>query len=228
MSFIKENLKEINIKINDFKRLNNISYDIQLIAVSKQKPVEAIQNAIEWGQYVFGENRLQEAEIKIPLINNPRVQWHFIGHLQSNKIKKAVELFHVIHSVDKISTASEINKHCSNIGKIMPIFIQVNTTQEEQKSGIDPSTCEELIRKILTLKHIQIIGLMTISLFTEDNDLIRKSFQSLRQLKDRMNKEFNNLNMKYLSMGMSGDYEIALEEGATHLRLGTSIFGSRK
>jgi len=215
-----ENVKYVKDKYN-------ISNEIHLIAVSKQKPINDILEAISAGQLDFGENRIQEAQDKIPVINHPNLKWHFIGHLQKNKAKLAVELFDVIHSIDKYDTAKEISKHCSTLNKSMQIFIQVNTTQEEQKSGVSPSNLEKLIEEIISLKHLEIIGLMTISLFTEDTNKIRGSFKLLHTLKDSMKAKFPFIPLNYLSMGMSGDYEIAIQEGATHIRLGTSIFGSR-
>ncbi|GMT50112.1 MAG: YggS family pyridoxal phosphate enzyme [bacterium] len=222
---VQDNLIRIHKKINDLRK--PAGQDITLIAVSKQKPVEAIQEAIEAGQLIFGENRLQEAVEKLPAINNTGVEWHFIGHLQKNKVKKAVDLFHVIHSVDKISTAKEISKHCVRLDKTMSVFVQVNTTNEPQKGGVDPNHLKDLLERLIPIPNLHILGLMTISLFTKNQDQIRRPFSLLRSLKDRMNQEIPSLNLKYLSMGMSGDYELAIEEGATHLRIGTAIFGDR-
>ncbi len=222
---VQDNLKRILKEIDRLKR--SAEQGITLIAVSKQKPVEAIQEAIEAGQLIFGENRLQEAVEKLPAISNPNVEWHFIGHLQKNKVKKAVDLFHVIHSVDKISTAQEISKHCVRLNKTISIFVQVNTTNEPQKGGLEPDHLKGLLEELIPIPNLRILGLMTVSLFTKDQDAIRKSFSLLRSLKDRMNQELPSLNLKYLSMGMSGDYHLAIEEGATHLRIGTAIFGDR-
>ncbi len=222
---IQDNLTRIHNEINRLKK--PASRDITLIAVSKQKPVEAVQEAIEAGHLVFGENRLQEAVEKISTINNPAVEWHFIGHLQKNKVKKAVELFQVIHSVDKINTAQEISKHCVRLNKTMSIFVQVNTTDEPQKGGVDPEHLKGLLEQLIIIPNLEVLGLMTISLFTKDKNKIRQSFALLGSLKERMNQEIPSLNLKCLSMGMSGDYELAIEEGATHLRIGTAIFGAR-
>ena len=224
---VRENLEKLKLNINEIKQKEEIDRDITLIAVSKQKPVEAILEAISAGQLVFGENRMQESIEKIPQIKDERVIWHFIGHLQRNKVKKAVELFDVIHSVDKEETAVEISKRCVELDKVMDIFVQVNTTGEEQKSGVDPDSLRELMKSIKSLPNLRILGLMTISLFTDDERLIRESFALLRTLRDRMRESFPDLSLDGLSMGMSGDYELAILEGASHIRVGTTIFGSR-
>ncbi len=222
---IKNKLELINQNISRLKEKLNINYDINLIAISKNKPITDVIKAINADQLIFGENKVQEAISKIPQINNGNVKWHFIGCLQKNKVKKAVELFDVIHSIDKLSTALEVNKRAKAINKIMPIFIQVNTTEEKQKLGIYPPQLEEFIKEIRDLPSIKIIGLMTISAFTEDYNRIRQSFRLLRSLRDKANSHIDSI--KYLSMGMTNDYEIAIEEGASHIRLGTSIFGER-
>ncbi len=224
---IKENLLQLQKTISLCQEKYSVNQDINIIAVSKTKPVEAIEQAISAGQLVFGENKIQEAVEKIPQISHPGLQWHFIGHLQRNKVKKAVELFDVIQSVDKYDTAQEISKRCTAIDKLMPIFLQVNTTDEDQKSGVSPENLEKLVEEVKELTNIKIIGLMTIGLFTDDEDEVRKSFRLLRTLKDEMNQKYPSLEIHYLSMGMSGDYEIAIQEGATHIRVGTSIFGVR-
>lgn len=223
---IQENLTRIHENIESIKKKHHITSNITLIAVSKKKPIQDIEKAIQSGQLIFGENRVQEAETKIPLINPSGIKWHFIGHLQKNKVKKAVELFNVIHSVDKLETAYEINKRCKDIGKVMSVFVQVNTTDETQKSGVLPNALEHLLNEIKDFTNIEIIGLMTMGLFTSVENEIRKPFALLNTLKESMITRFPFL--KYLSMGMSGDYEIAIEEGATHIRVGTSIFGARE
>jgi hypothetical protein len=222
---IQENLAFVRQNIHDLKEQLSIPYEITMIAVSKQKPVEDILEAIQAGQRVFGENRIQEAVDKIPLIPYPELEWHFIGHLQANKIKKAVELFNVIHSVDQIETAYEISKRCVEIEKKMNIFIQVNTTKESQKSGISPDRLEELIKEILSIPRLEIQGLMTLGPLTNDEKTIRSSFRLLRTLRDTLKDRYPLL--RYLSMGMSSDYGIAISESATHIRLGTTIFGTR-
>jgi len=226
MEIIKDNLREIEKNIELMRKKLNINYKITLIAVSKRKPVEDIIKALSVGQFIFGENRIQEAIDKIPQITNDKAEWHYIGHLQTNKTKKAVEIFDVIHSIDKLETALEVSKRCEKIEKVMPIFIQVNTTGEEQKSGVEPEELTQLLEDIKELPNIKIIGLMTMGPLSRDLDETRKSFQLLRQIRDDLKKDFPFI--ESLSMGMSGDYEIAIEEGATHIRVGTSIFGKRE
>jgi len=162
---------------------------------------------------------------QIPHINESDIQWHFIGHLQKNKIKKAVELVDVIHSVDKAETAIEINKESQKINKIIDVFLQVNSTNEKQKSGVAPHDLMKLLESVHQLPYIKIIGLMTMSRFSGNEDEIRQSFALLRHLKDDVSRTYPDV--KYLSMGMSGDYQLAIQEGATHIRVGTAIFGTR-
>lgn len=220
---VQSNLESLKLKIESLEEKYNRK--INLIAVSKQKPLEDILEAYESGQRIFGENRIQEAVEKLPQVNKNDIEWHFIGHLQRNKVKQAVPLFDVIHSIDKYETALEVNKRCEALNKRMKVFLQVNTTGEAQKSGVEPEGLEELIKEIRPLEYLDPIGLMTMGLFTDDKDIIKKSFTSLRELRDQV--QINYPYIKELSMGMSNDYEIAVEEGATYIRVGTSIFGKR-
>lgn len=223
---IQENIKKVQEHIQTIQKRCESSHKIELIAVSKQKSIEEIKRAIEAGQKIFGENRIQEAQNKILQIQKPGVQWHAIGPIQKNKAKKAVELFDVIHSVDQYETAHLLDRYCQEKKKILPIFIQVNTTEEPQKSGVHPSSLKRILEEISSLKQLQIQGLMTLGPFTRNPIPIRKAFRLLYELKEKMRIDFAHLH--YLSMGMSMDYEIAIEEGATHIRLGTILFGKRE
>ncbi|MEJ5362653.1 MAG: YggS family pyridoxal phosphate-dependent enzyme [Spirochaetota bacterium] len=199
--------------------------DIVLIAVTKTFPPEIIQEALNNGISLFGENRVQEAKAKIPQLKG-NFSFHLIGHLQSNKAKDAVKLFDCIHSIDKLSTAIEVDKEAKKINKIQNILIEVNTSGEESKFGVLPDNAMDLCKNIINLQNINCIGLMTVGPLTEDRNEIRKSFRLLKTLKDEINQSLG-ISLKELSMGMSGDYDIAIEEGATMLRIGTAIFGQR-
>lgn len=224
---IAENLTALRNRIADICKKNNRNPNsVRLIAVSKNFGVDDIKLAILAGQYDFGENRAQELLSKFDALGN-QVVWHFIGHLQRNKVKYAVRAADYIHSVDSLSLAEEIQKQAQKFGKIQKVLVQVKTSEEETKHGL---TSEEEVRKVLDYcvhsANINLLGLMTISPLTDDKNLIRKSFAYLRNLKERLNSE--GLNLTELSMGMTNDYEIAIEEGATMLRIGTAIFGERK
>lgn len=199
--------------------------DIRLVAVSKTFPAETIQQAIEEGIVLFGENKIQEAKAKIPLLKGG-FEFHLVGHLQSNKARDAVSIFSMIHSIDSASTARRLNREAGKIGKVQKILVQVNTSGEDTKSGVEPPDAPALCREILGLENLELNGLMTIGPFTDDTAEIRRSFASLRELLGEINSELGT-DLRELSMGMSSDFTIAVEEGATLLRIGTSIFGSR-
>jgi len=223
---IAENLKILRNRIDQIcDKINRDPKSVKLIAVSKSFGVEEIRLAMQAGQTEFGENKAQELVSKFDSIGN-QVSWHFIGHLQKNKVKLAVTTADYIHSVDSLLLAEEIQKHAEKLGKTRNILIQAKTSQEETKSGV---TEKEEIKKIAKYctqaANLNLIGLMTIAPLTEDKNLIRKSFSYLRKLKEELNAE--DYNLKELSMGMTNDYEIAIEEGATMLRIGSAIFGER-
>ncbi|MCX8106840.1 MAG: YggS family pyridoxal phosphate-dependent enzyme [Ignavibacterium album] len=199
--------------------------EIKLIAVSKYFGVDAILEANRLGVNDFGENRAQELMLKYEKLGD-KVIWHFIGTLQKNKVKYAVKAAEYIHSVDSIELLEEINKRASSLNKVQKILLEVKTSYEETKSGL---TNEEEIFRIAELTknypNVNLVGLMTIAPLTDDENIIRKSFRDLRILKDKMNK--SGINITELSMGMTSDYEIAVEEGSTMLRIGSAIFGER-
>lgn len=204
--------------------------EIKLIAVTKTVPPERIIEAIEAGLRIFGENRVQEARDKIPAIMQRapdiKLSWHMIGPLQKNKAKYAVKLFDMIHSVDSKELALEINKQAEKIGKIQDILIEVKLSSEETKHGISPEEFFELLEFTCTLKNLNVKGLMTIPPYSENPEDSRPYFRRLRELLEEAN--IKGFPLKELSMGMSGDFEIAIEEGATMVRIGTAIFGERK
>lgn len=223
---IAENLQILRNRIDQIcAKTNRDPQNIRLIAVSKNFGVDEIKQAIQTGQTDFGENKARELVGKFDAFGN-EVIWHFIGHLQKNKVKYVVSTADYIHSVDSISLAQEIQKFAEKLGKNQKVLIQVKTSGEETKSGV---TGEEKLMQVAAYcskaSNLNLIGLMTMAPFTNDKNLIRKSFTYLRKLKEVMNSE--GFNLQELSMGMTSDYEIAIEEGATMLRIGAAIFGER-
>ena len=198
---------------------------VKIIAVTKTLPASTVQEAVDSGISLFGESRIQEARSKFVDIKGAYTL-HMVGHLQSNKSRDAVRLFDLIHSIDRDSTAEAVNAEAERAGKKQKILLQVKTSDEETKSGIEPGGLESLAERVLGMKNLELLGLMTIAPFTEDAELVRKSFRDARELLGRINSVFG-LSLAELSMGMSGDFEIAVEEGSTMLRIGTALFGSR-
>ncbi|MBN1531520.1 MAG: YggS family pyridoxal phosphate-dependent enzyme [Spirochaetes bacterium] len=199
--------------------------EVRIIAVSKTFPEPLIQGAIDQGIRIFGENKVQEAKRKIPNLHGDFF-FHMIGHLQSNKARDAVALFDVIHSIDKISTAARVNEEAERLGKRQRVLIQANISGEDTKSGVSPDESIELAEAMLRLPHIELVGIMTMAPFTDDASVIRATFRGARELLDRINASLDR-QLRELSMGMSSDYAIAVEEGATMVRIGTAIFGER-
>ena len=225
---ISDNLKIILNNMNAIKEKNNITREITLIAVSKTYSAEDVQQAIEAGQYHFGENRVQEGIEKIEAIADEKAKWHLIGHLQTNKASKAVRYYDYIHSIDSDNIAERVNHFAGIYDKKMQVFIQVNTTHEENKSGCEPEAAEALASFIINkCPHLSLIGLMTIGPLEGNEQQIRESFKKLSFLKKTLSDNFMGDYFQYISMGMSGDYQIAIEEGATHIRIGSAIFGRR-
>ena len=233
MNSIENNLKEILQKIEDAEqKYNRTKGTVKLLAVSKFHPVDAVEKAISAGHLLFGENRVQEAVAKFTDINsfNKDVELHIIGQLQTNKVKKAVSVASCIESVDRIDLLKEIQKQCEKINKKIKILFEVNTA-EDSKSGF--KNYEDLYEAVKycadgNTPFVEPIGFMTMAPLTDDEALIRKSFSSLRKLSEKLQTEFPMFNFSELSMGMSNDYEIAIEEGSTEVRIGTAIFGERE
>ena len=223
---IQENLKIVREKIiKKCSECGRNPSEIKLIAVSKNFGIEEIKEAFNEGIRDFGENRVQELDKKIELFQE-KVSWHFIGNLQRNKIRFAVHSAEYIHSADSLLMVSEINKHAGKFNKIQKILLEVKTSFEDSKSGItEYSELKDLAFYCKDFPHVELKGLMTIAPFTDNQNLIRKSFSSLRKMKDKLKTD--GINIKELSMGMSLDYELAIEEGATMLRIGSAIFGDR-
>ena len=233
MNSIENNLKEILQKIEYAEqKYNRTKGTVKLLAVSKFHPVDAVEKAISAGHLLFGENRVQEAVAKFTDINsfNKDVELHIIGQLQTNKVKKAVTVASCIESVDRIDLLKEIQKQCEKINKKIKILFEINTA-EDSKSGF--KNYEDLYEAVKycadgNTPFVEPIGFMTMAPLTDDEALIRKSFTSLRKLSEKLQTEFSMFNFSELSMGMSNDYEIAIEEGSTEVRIGTAIFGERE
>lgn len=202
---------------------------VRLVAVSKTVPAERVKAAIDAGIESIGENYVQEAKEKFTVLGTEPVAWHFIGHLQSNKAKYAVRIFDLIHSVDSYKLARELDRHAAKNAKVQNVLVQVNTGGEATKSGVAVDGALELVREISRLDHLSIRGLMTLPPFFDAPERVRPFFRSLRELRDRIHDAaIPGVSMGELSMGMTGDFEAAIEEGATLVRIGTAIFGERQ
>ena len=216
------------IKGNVQKILKELPQGVELVAAAKTRTSEEISEAIEAGVKIIGENYLQES-LNIFEVIGKRARYHFIGHLQKNKIKKAVGIFDLIETVDSREMAEEINQRCKQIGKIMPILIEINSGREKQKFGVFPEMVEGLIKNISSLKNIKIMGLMTMGPRFGDPEDSRPYFIETRKIFEKIKSlKLPNIEMKYLSMGMTNSYKIAIEEGANMVRIGTKIFGERE
>ena len=203
-------------------RCGRLPQDVTLVAISKTHPASVVRSAIELGATDLGENRVQEAEQKITEVGRTRARWHLVGHLQANKARRAVQLFDVIHSLDSLELARRLDRLCGEEGREnLPVLVQVDLGHEQTKSGIDEAELPELVAGLGELSRVQLMGLMTLPPFFDDPEQARPYFQRLRKLRDKWvpNGE--------LSMGMTNDFEVAIEEGATMVRVGTAIFGQR-
>lgn len=226
---VGENYKQVLSAVSEraLKSNRNVA-DVTLIAVSKTKPVELLQKVYNAGARDFGENKVQEIIAKYDKLPSD-IRWHMIGHLQTNKVKYIADKVYMIHSVDTVKLAEIISKEALKVGRVIPVLVEINVAGEESKFGISPKECENFIRQIHQLEGITVRGLMTIAPFVENGEENREYFKSLKQLSvDIMQKNIDNVSMDFLSMGMSGDYETAIEEGANLVRVGTRIFGERE
>ena len=218
----------MTIKENVRKILEELPEGVELVGAAKGRTAREIVEAIDGGLKIVGENYLQET-LRVYGDVDRDVQWHFIGHLQRNKVKKAVKLFDMIQSLDSFELAKEIDKRARAIGKVMPVLIEVNSGREKQKFGVMPEDVEELVRKVSTLPNIKVMGLMTMGPRFGDPEDSRPYFRETRRIFERLKQlDIPNVEMRYLSMGMSNSYRVALEEGANMVRIGTKIFGERK
>lgn len=226
---VTENLKQVEEKIvKACERSGRPREEVTLIAVSKTKPVEMIEEAMRSGIRIFGENKVQEIIKKEAVLPND-IDWHLIGHLQRNKVRQIAGKVAMIHSVDSLRLAEQIQKEYEKINETAKILVEVNVAREESKFGLMPEETEKVVREIAKMPNITVCGLMTIAPYVENPEDNRVHFQNLRKLLVDINaKNIDNISMRELSMGMTGDYEIAIEEGATFVRVGTGIFGERQ
>ncbi|HHT9104965.1 MAG TPA: YggS family pyridoxal phosphate-dependent enzyme [Candidatus Wujingus californicus] len=226
---IKENLELVKQNIADaVTKVGKKPEDIILVMATKTVDPERIREAIHADGRIIGENKVQEALKKYAVLKGENAEWHFIGHLQTNKVKDVLKFASMIHSIDRISLVEKLDQRLQYEGRSMDILVQINTSYEESKYGIAPEEAILLVKQIARYDTLKIRGLMTIGLFTKDEVKIRKCFKLLKEINDKIIKEgIERAEMKYLSMGMSGDYQIAIEEGANMVRIGTAIFGAR-
>ncbi|WP_026670222.1 YggS family pyridoxal phosphate-dependent enzyme [Butyrivibrio sp. AE3006] len=225
---IRENLETVEKNIQAAcDRAGRDRSEVTLIAVSKTKPVSDIREAMDCGITVFGENKVQEIRDKTEEIKEP-LNWHMIGHLQTNKVKYLPGKVCMIHSVDKLSLAEEIEKQAAKHDLVMDVLCEVNMAGEDSKFGLSPEEAPDFVKSIAAFPHIRVRGLMTIAPYTDDPETNRPYFKALKKMLDDINSEnIEGLHLDTLSMGMTGDYEVAIEEGATFVRVGTGIFGER-
>ena len=225
---IRENIDAVEKRIQEAcERSGRERSSVHLICVTKTKPIEMLEEAYEAGQREFGENKVQEIVRKHPELPQD-IHWHMIGHLQRNKVRMLMHRTVMIHSVDSLQLAETISKEASKENLVMPVLIEVNMAQEASKFGITAQETKSLVRAVSELPGIRVMGLMTIAPYTDDPETNRPYFRQLRELSVDIDQEsFHNVSMGVLSMGMTGDFEVAIEEGATHIRVGTAIFGER-
>jgi len=226
MTSIAENLERVREQIAQAAaRVGRVAEEIELVAIAKTHPAEKVREAIETGQTLFGESRVQEARAKIPELPS-NLRWHFVGHLQKNKIRHALPLFEMIHSVDSLGLAQDINRIAEEDGMHPRVLLEVNVAGEGSKFGFKSETLRAEMESLLALPRLSILGLMTIPLLAEEAEASRKYFVQLRKMRDRLQAEFR-VDLAQLSMGMTQDFPVAIEEGATLVRVGTAIFGQR-
>jgi len=227
---IAENLKNLQKRIEQTcNKYGRKIDDVQLIAVSKTFSVELIQEANDAGQIDFGENYVQELQEKHKVLSERTMRWHFIGHLQSNKVKYIAEYVDLIHSVDDLNLGKEISKRAERCNRVQDVLVEIHTTDEATKFGVQPEKTIALIKELSRLSHLKVCGLMTMGPFSDNPNDSRSSFRCAADLKKQIEAEgILNVQMRHLSMGMTHDFEVAIEEGATLIRIGTAIFGRRE
>ncbi len=224
--------QEINRRIRAAaQRANRSPEDIRLLAVTKTRSPDVVRSAYGCGQHLFGENYIQEAVSKLSNLEDlrPFTRWHFIGHLQRNKAKLAADLFDCVETIDSIKLARTLDRHSRACGKVLDVLLQVNIAGDPAKSGLAPGQLPEILENILDLENIRVKGLMTIPPWSTEAEGARRWFRALRDLRDEMVREFGeDCGLRELSMGMTHDFEVAIEEGATIVRIGTALFGPRR
>jgi len=224
---IASNLERVSAQIEQIARdCGRDPAEIRLLAVSKTFSADCVKQAHQWGQTLFGENRVQEAEEKIPSVDLPELEWHLIGPLQSNKVRRAAQLFDVIHTLDRPKIVRKLNSCAEEIGKIVRVLVEVKLGTEPQKHGLPPQEVMDMVEQVDSMPGLQLQGLMAIPPYQEEAEDSRPYFRQMADLLAEINGR-RQQPLKELSMGMSHDYRVAIEEGATLLRIGTSIFGRR-
>ena len=225
---VRENIQIVQYRIaSAAQRVGRDASSIELVAISKTKPLSLIVEAIDAGVTDIGENRVQEATSKHSQVNRP-VKWHLVGHLQTNKVKQALQMFDLIHSVDSLRLLAEINRRSCQLSCQTDVLVEVNTSGEESKYGLQPNKVPSFMESALEYTHVHIKGLMTVGKFVPALEEVRPSFTLLRKIKEAIDSQgYPNIQMKYLSMGMTNDFEVAIEEGANMVRIGSAIFGER-
>ena len=230
---LAERLDSIKAQIdNACTRAGRSPHDVTLVAVTKSFPISYVQAARRIGHLHFGENRAQELLEKatqVPgMVQGGEVVWHMIGHVQRNKARLVVDTTDVVHGLDSFRLGEALDERAARVERVLPCLVQVNTSGEASKAGVHPEAIDDLIARLEPLEHLKIVGLMTIALPVDDPQRVRPEFRLLRNLAERVARQHKHVEMRYLSMGMSGDFEVAIEEGATHVRIGTALFGLRE
>lgn len=226
---VAENVEIVKKRIREVcSRCGRKPEDVFLVGVSKTFGIDRVREAVRAGLLDIGENYAQELLEKRSQLNDERIRWHFVGHLQSNKVKHVAEYIHLIHSVDNDRVAEEIQKRAERIGRVIDILVEVHTTDEATKCGVAPDRTLDLVKRISALDRVRVEGLMTMGPFSDDPNDSRPAFRQLADLRERISREgLEHVTMRHLSMGMSHDFEVAIEEGATIVRIGTAVFGKR-
>lgn len=234
---IAERLAEVRARIaRAAERVGRSPEEITLVAVSKGHPPEAVVEAYRLGVRNFGENRVEEAEAKIPAVREllaargggADIRWHLIGHIQSRKARRAVEPYVLVHSVDRLKIARRLDRFAGEVGRVLPVLLEINVSGEPTKFGFSPEEVLEVAGEIVALPHLRVQGLMTMAPLVEDPEEARPVFAALRRLRDRLAERYPEAEWHHLSMGMTNDFEVAIKEGATIVRIGTAIFGPRE
>lgn len=225
---IRDNLERIIEQIENSRRHSLTNGDVELIAVTKTRTIEEIQEVIDCGQLDIGENKVQELRDKIDLLKNSSINYHMIGNLQTNKVKYIYDKIKLIHSLDRINLVEEINKRAKKDNIYVDCLVEVNIAGEQQKGGVEYNKVQKFIEECMEYENVNIKGLMTVAPNTNDEVYLRNCFRKMFELNEKIkNSNYEKVEMKHLSMGMSGDFEIAIEEGSNMVRIGTSIFGNR-
>lgn len=224
---IRENLERVRERISSAQSRAGLEGAVTIVAVTKTHPAAVVEAGLEAGLERFGENRVQELEEKVAAVGRERAEWHLVGHLQRNKVRQALPLFDLIHSINSLRLARELSKEAERAGQVVEGLVQVNTSGEASKYGFDEAEAVAAVAQIAALPMLRISGLMTMAPFTADEAELRRCFSRARMLFEQCSSEIAEFEARHLSMGMSNDFEIAVEEGSTMVRLGTVLFGER-